>query len=502
MKRYGYTKRFFILLLALWMVFAAGCASSLPVETEPATTAQTQTAENKTEVKEEEKILPDPEGAVASVPVEGLGLNGWALQDFIIVYSEKEPDYTARAAQWLKDTIQSRTGVELKLTTTEQQKEPAEHEIVVGETDRDISKALDANAEGFQCSYLARRGHVALEGEAFAIAAAAYRFAEDYLKGTHVPAEITVAEPITAAPKNFIVMIGDGMGQNQTKLFEAFKDNRVVDYTDGEDSFYGLLFPNKGLARTDNIKGSTTDSAASATALATGIKTTNGRIGRSEADEDLLSITELAASRGMATAVMSTEVSSGATPSGFSAHATDRGDTEDILASQKALQDKYGTIISCDYNVYKKSELEALETALVQNLNTLFADPDGSFMMYEEAHIDKHCHSNKLTEAFRALARFDQAIGLVMEQAFYHPETVVIITADHETGGLIRRGEGKFNFSSESHTDAKVPVFAFGQGTEVFHDQTIENVQIPKTLAKMFGGVLAAETDAQYPPLL
>ncbi len=494
--------KIFAALLALLMILTCGCSSALPVETLPETATQGATAENTEEKKtEEEKILPDPQGAVADVPVEGLGLNGWSLQEFTIVYSEKEPDYTARAAAWLRDTIRDKTGVELPLTTTEKQKEPSAHEIVVGETDRDVSKALDASATGFQCSYLARRGHIAMEGEAFAIAASVYRFAQDYLNGTPVPAEITVADPITAAPKNFILLIGDGMGQNQTKLFEAFKDQKVADYTDGEDGFYGLLFPNKGLVQTDNIKGSTTDSAASATALATGYKTTNGRIGRSEADTDLLSITELAASRGMATAVMSTEVSSGATPSGFSAHATDRGDTQDILASQKALQDKYGTLVTCDYNVYTASELQALEQAVTQNLNTLFADPDGSFMMYEEAYIDKHCHSNDLTKAFQALARFDQAIGLVMEQAFYHPETVVIITADHETGGLIYRGQGKFNYSSESHTGAKVPVFAYGQGTEVFHDKTIENVQIPKTLAKMFGGALAADTDAQYPPL-
>ena len=493
-------KRFLVVFLALWMILGCGCAASLPAESAPET-AQIDAGTSETKNEENDKILPDPEGAVAEIPVEGLGLNGWAISDFTIVYSEDQPDYTARAAAWLKDTIQAKTGVELKITTTEQQKEPLAHEIVVGETDRDISKALDAKSEGFACSYLARRGHVAMEGNAFAIAAAAYRFAEDYLDGTRVPAEITVAEPITASPKNFIVMIGDGMGQNQTKLFEAFKDNRAVDYTDGEDAFYGLLFPNKGLAITNNVKGSTTDSAASATALATGIKTTNGRIGRNEADEDLLSITELAASRGMATAVMSTELSSGATPSGFSAHATDRGDTEDILASQKALQDKYGTIISCDYNVYTAKELETLENAVKQNLKTLFADPDGSFMMYEEAYIDKHCHNNKLTEAFRALARFDQAIGLVMEQAFYHPETVVIITADHETGGLIYRGQGKFNFSDTGHTSAKVPVFAYGQGTEVFRDKTVENVQIPKTIAKMFGASLAADTDAQYPPL-
>ena len=497
MKNTSLVKRLFAAFLALWMLLASGCSAALPAETLPATEEQEQTAVTA----EEEKILPDPEGATADVPVEGLGLNGWAFQDFTIVYSEKQPDYTARAAEWLRDTIRERIGVELTLTTTEKQKTPGEHEIVVGETDRDISKALAAPATGFQCSYLARRGHIAMEGTSFTIAAAVYRFAEDYLSGTAVPAEITVAQPVTAAPKNFILLIGDGMGRNQTKLFEAYQGKKIVDYTDGESDFYGHLFPYQGLAATNNIDGGTTDSAASATALATGLKTSNGRIGRSKEDTDLLSITELAASRGMATAVMSTEGSGGATPSGFSAHATNRSDTEDILASQKALQDKFGTLVTCDFNVYTAAELEALEEAVTKNLDTLYADPDGFFMMYEEAYIDKHCHNNDMTMTFKALARFNQTIGLVMEQAFYHPETAVLITADHETGGLVYRGQGKFNYSTGSHTNAKVPVFAYGEGMEVFHDKTVENVQIPKTLAKMFGGALALETDGEYPPL-
>lgn len=491
-------KRILVLLLSLCALLSCACSSGLPAETQ---TAATQTAETKENAAEENKILPDPEGAVAENPALGPALNGWSLSEFTIVYSETEPDYTARAAAWLQNEIRAKTGVELDVVTTQKQTQPLPHEIVVGETDRDISKALDAEAEGLQCSYLARRGHIALEGDEFVIAAAAYRFAKDYLDGKAVPAEITVAQPVAETPKNFILMIGDGMGRNHVKLFDAYRGTKTVDYTDGETEFYGLRFPHQGLAVTNNIKGSTTDSAASATALSTGYKTTNGRIGRSEDDKELLSITELAASRGMATAVMSTEASTGATPSAFSAHATDRGDTEDILASQKRVQEKYGTVVSCSFNVYTKSELAALEDALVQNLKTLFADPDGSFMMYEEAYIDKHSHNNDLAMAFKALARFDRAIGLVMEQAFYHPETAVIITADHETGGLISRGNGKFSYSQTSHTSSKVPVFAYGVGTEVFHDKTIENVQIPKTLAKLMGASLAADTDAQYPPL-
>lgn len=498
MKRVFSFKRFLTLLLAFVMLLSAGCASaSLAAKT---TVELDALATDDGKKNGENKILPETEGSVADKKADGPSLNGWALSEFTIVYSEKQPDYTARAAIWLQNEIEKKTGVKLPVSVAEKTK-PSAHEIVVGETDRDVSKALDAETEGMELSYLARKGHVAMEGDSFVIAAAAYRFAQDYLNGENVPAKITVADPIAETPKNFILLIGDGMGQNHTKLFDAYQNQKVVDYTDGEASFYGHLFPYQGLAVTNNVKGSTTDSAASATALATGVKTTNGRIGKDADGKDLVSITEIAASKGMATAIMSTEVSSGATPAAFSAHALDRDDTEEILASQKALAKKRGTIVSCKYNVYTAKELEELEKAVVQTLDTLFSDPDGSFMMYEEAYIDKHSHNNDLLMAYKALARFDQVIGLVMEQAFYHPETMVVITADHETGGIVSRGKGKFNFSETSHTNFKVPVFAYGQGAEVFDDKTVENVQIPKTLVKMMGGTLASDTDAQYPPL-
>jgi len=493
-------KRLFAALFALWMLFACACSSELSVK-ETASSPVPAPQEEKQSAPAEPAVLPDPEGAVAEVPVEGLGINGWSLSEFTIVYSEAQPDYTARAALWLQNEIRTKTGVELPLATVESLPEPAPHEIVVGETSRDISKALAAKADGLQCSFLARRGHVALEGESFVIAAAAYRFVTDYLGGKNVPAEITVADPVTAPPKHFVLLIGDGMGQNHVKLFEAYRGQKVVDYTDGEDDFYGNRFPYRGLAVTNNLEGGTTDSAAAGTALSTGCKTSNGRIGRSAEGADLLSITELAASRGMATAVMSTEVSSGATPSAFSAHADNRSETEAILASQKAVQAACGTVIDCDYNVYTAAELTALESALTENLATLYANQNGSFIMYEEAYIDKHSHNNELLLAFKALARFNQAIGIVMEQAFYHPDTLVVITADHETGSLVNRGQGKFSYTSTAHSNFKVPVFAYGQGAEVFHGQTVENVQIPKTLAKLMGASLAAETDAQYPPL-
>ena len=92
-----------------------------------------------------------------------------------------------------------------------------------------------------------------------------------------VPNTVTVAEPIVKEAKNFIVMIGDGMGVNQTLLFDYMENN--VEYSDGEDMFYGYYLPYIGTSRTQSLSG-ITDSAAGGTALATGYKTYNKFIGR------------------------------------------------------------------------------------------------------------------------------------------------------------------------------------------------------------------------------
>ena len=116
------------------------------------------------------------------------------------------------------------------------------------------------------------------------------------------------------------------------------------------------------------------------------------------------------------------------------------------------------------------------------------ADSDGFFLMYEEAHIDKHCDDNDLEKAFLALIRFNQAIARFMEYAFYNPDTMVIITADHETGGLAPSAfDGKLYFATTEHTSAQVPVFAWGYGTEVFNGVTIENIQIAHFISSAMG---------------
>ncbi|MBR5120686.1 MAG: alkaline phosphatase, partial [Clostridia bacterium] len=311
----------------------------------------------------------------------------------------------------------------------------------------------------------------------------------------------TVCTPIVKDTENVILLIGDGMGFNQTKLFEAYQSTEVTDYSDGENFFYGNLFPYLGEARTDSLTG-TTDSAAAGTALASGYKTENGSIGRNGENEDVPLITELAAQIGKATAVISTEKQTGATPSAFSAHAYHRSNTTAIKESQMDLIGRYGTLIDCGYDVYTEDEMAILRSAIIDTLQTLDADEDGFFLMYEEAYIDKHCADTNVENAYKAMVRFNQAIALFMEYAFYNPETMVIITADHETGGLHLDENGEYQFVSEDHTSANVPVFAYGARCDVFDGKTVENVQIAKTVAALFGIQIEGTDPENYPALL
>ena len=432
-------------------------------------------------------------------------LCGDAISSYVIVYDEGASAYTVRAAEYIAKEIQARTGATLPVMPVTASGEVNAHEIVVGETSRPISQALDAETEGFEFALLADENHIALEGDYFIIAAAAYYFVEKYIPekifDIDLPTTVTVCEPIVKEAKNFILLIGDGMGPNQTKLFEAYQSTELTDYSDGEDFFYGYLFPYIGEARTDSLSG-TTDSAAAGTALASGYKTENGSIGRNGDNEDVPNIVEFAAGQGKATAVMSTEKQTGATPASFSAHAYHRSNTQNIERSQAELVAQYGTIINCGYDVYTEEEMVNLRSAITGTLNQLSQDEDGFFLMYEEAYIDKHCSDLDVEDAYKAMVRFNQAIALFMEYAFYNPETMVIITADHETGGLHLDENGEYQFVSEDHTSTNVPVFAYGARADVFNGQTVENVQIPKTLAALFGVKIEGTDPEGYPALL
>lgn len=413
-------------------------------------------------------------------------INGVSLKNYTIVYDEDSLDYNKRAAEYIKNTAHSRYGVNLQIIDDDSQAQ--NHEIVVGETSRAISKALDADTQGLEFSILAKDGSIALEGDYFVIAAAAFYFMESHAltdsQVSNVPETISVKEPIVKEAKNYIMLIGDGMGLYQTKMFEYMKND--CEYSDGEDIFYGYMLPYSGFSKTNSING-TTDSAAGGTALSCGYKTYNGWIGIDRSARTVKSLTELASELGMSAAVMSTESKSGATPASFLAHVNSRDNTVALTKGIIEAQQKYGTIVNCSFDYYDKDYMEDIKEKVTDTLASVSTNKNGFFLMYEEAHIDKHSHKNYMDKTFKALIRFNQTIARFMEFAFYNPETFVLITADHETGDLRPNDKGNLVYNSGDHSNANVPIFAYGHGAELFNGVTIENIQIAHTIASFMG---------------
>lgn len=308
--------------------------------------------------------------------------------------------------------------------------------------------------------------------------------------------------------QNVILMIGDGMGPNHLLAAEGK---------------FGEMFmtsaPVKGHAVTDsrNLFGPT-DSAASATALSTGYKVYNGNVGWYRG-EDLLSTTEIAQSLQMSTAVLATEGVDGATPAGFSAHTSSRNNLDEILADQ--LAGKVDVFLGSNRARYTQKQdeiraagftyLESLPETLPANerifgsfdevflqdspttptlarmstltIEKLRANPNGFFMMIEESHIDKCSHDNRLNDALDHVLAYDRTIQAVVELAEQIGNTVVIVTADHETGGLQYDSRPVSAYSDDMytvghHTEADVPYFIFGDLHGLQVPAVIDNTQI------------------------
>lgn len=413
-------------------------------------------------------------------------INGTALADFTIVYDQEGLDYNMRAAEYIREQILTKYNLSLEMIDDNEEKKA--HEIVVGETSRAISASLNAETEGFEFALVSSEGSIALEGDYFVIAAAAYFFVETYANADgqdlSIPETACVHTPIVKEAKNYILLIGDGMGVYQTLLFDYLEND--VEYSDGESFFYGDMFPYKGFSRTESLSG-VTDSAAGGTALACGIKTYNEYVGLDKDLNPVKSLTELAFELGMASGVMSTEVETGATPSTFFAHADSRNDQGMILRDSIDAQRNRGTIIDCGFNYYNTKYMGVIEDHIEETLAGVSSNENGFFLMYEEAHIDKFCHNNNLNGTFDALVRFNQAIARFMEYAFYNPDTFVLITADHETGLLKPNESGELAYNTEEHSADDVPIFAYGHGAELFDGVTVENIQIAHTIAALMG---------------
>lgn len=320
-------------------------------------------------------------------------------------------------------------------------------------------------------------------------------------------------------PPIVILMIGDGMGFAQLEA-AGF-------YAHGQKGALAMQqLPVQGEIRTASLSG-LTDSAASATAMATGVKTRNRRVGVDARGVALETLVELAKSRGIASGVVSSASLPHATPGAFSAHWSDRDGFADIAASQAMvrpdvmlgggalyLDPHVSTFEGAGYRIVRSAaELDALpangdpvlglfsedhmpyvldraETSTVPSLTAmslaaieqLDATGRGFFLMIEGARIDMAAHLNDRDRMITETVDFDDAVSAVSRWVDRHPNATLMVTADHECGGVTvvtPRPQGQFpdiTWRWDQHTNTRVGIFAQGPLTERFdgaiHDNT------------------------------
>ncbi len=322
--------------------------------------------------------------------------------------------------------------------------------------------------------------------------------------------------------KNVILMIGDGMGANHIDWMEQ-------EYNIDEAYMYSMT-DYHGWSKTRSSSDAVTDSAAGGTALACAIRTTNGAIGTFPQDQFgafyvPMNLCEWAQSKGKMTGVLTTDTNSGATPSAFSAHVYDRDEEDEITrqqieessldllwsASNGKISDEYAKENGWSL-IDTTSEFEALQEGTrsvgqfagdIWNPNTgadspslsvltekaidmLDDDEDGFFLMVEGAHIDKHSHSNDAANMKIAAHEFDLAIKEAIEFAKADGNTLVVITADHETGA-ISNDNGEFKYNSGSHSGTNVPLLIYGSDNFVEKDEAIDNKEVSRRLFMAMG---------------
>ncbi len=315
--------------------------------------------------------------------------------------------------------------------------------------------------------------------------------------------------------KNVIIIIGDGMGFNHI-------ENTKLQYDIDEFSFEpNFLTP----VITDSSSG-TTDSAAAATAMATGKKVGNNKVSM-YANQNLKSIMEIAHENGKKTGVVTTDNLFGATPASFSGHARDRHYTEEIVKSQAvgavdllvgqkpdADEDLYSTTCKQDFidngyafaNTVEELTQNPKDQKVVANLDGMrskyndsldyekadfesivsytldYLDNDNGFcLMIEHAHVDKCSHSNDLYGAMCEVRALADTVEQIYEFCEGRNDTAVLITADHETGGLQLANDKdeltNDKYTSTHHTSADVPLYVTNVTVTGFQDR-LDNTYI------------------------
>ena len=319
------------------------------------------------------------------------------------------------------------------------------------------------------------------------------------------------------APKYVFYFIGDGMGLNQVVATQYYL--RSCQGELGITPLGFAQFPYTGIATSYSASSDVTDSAAGGTALATGHKTYNGAIGVDVDGRAVTSIAELAHRSGAKVGIATSVTINHATPASFYAHQPSRNDyyeigtqlaasgfeffaggdfAEKVNSSDPSAPHLYnitreaGYAIARGYDEYEALSADADKVLLIQKadmveealpyaidaregdltltqVTTAAIDhlydkrhKEGFFLMVEGGKIDYACHANDAATALREVVDFDRAIGVAYDFYLQHPkETLIIITADHETGGMtLGNGSYALNFKALQAQQVSQPGFS------------------------------------------
>ena len=325
--------------------------------------------------------------------------------------------------------------------------------------------------------------------------------------------------------KNVILMIGDGM--SLMHVYTAWAANRGKLWLENAQA--------TGLSKTWAVKKLVTDSGSGGTSLATGVKTVYHAVGVDPEDKPLTSLVDVAKELGKDAGMAVTCRLWDATPCDFCCHNIDRDKEEELVGdyptsgvdfvfgggAQKFTNRKDGRDIFKelqkkgyhvsrtldDFFAYDKNSRifavpydkdtplpdergDLLARASMKGISLMNQNKNGFFMMIEGSQLDDYGHFNQLDLLMKETLDFDQTVGEVMKWAAKDGETLVVVTADHETGGLTlvngNKDEGRVEccFSTKDHSGAMVPVYAFGPGAENFTG-IFENTDVFKKIKKL-----------------
>ena len=326
--------------------------------------------------------------------------------------------------------------------------------------------------------------------------------------------------------KNVILFIGDGMGTEHVRAA-----GMTLSGPGGTLSFEA--FPFRGSVATANADGGVADSAAAATAMATGVKVHNMVISVASPGDGspLPTALELFKAAGRSTGLVTTSYISDATPAAFGAHRASRTDypgidADYLVRSRPNILFGGGKFLAptdasgAGYAVVRdRAELSALDTETHDRVAGLFGtdnlpdegdgpgnlphlsemtsvalrildnNPGGFFLLVEAGRIDHASHANDIGRAVRGTIALSNAVAVAVDWAGTRGDTLIVVTADHETGGLRILGEAAagglpaVSWGGTRHTGARVPVYAKGIGADRISGM-IENTDIFRVIVR------------------